>query len=89
MIPLNNQRFCSSVFFDVRKLIALRPPTLNTQNDLIAILGKYFTSQKQKIPEVPLLDAKSLKGLKFNSMFESGNLFAAFKVSDREYDLLL
>jgi hypothetical protein len=30
MIPLNNQRFCSSAFFDIRKLIALRPASLST-----------------------------------------------------------
>ena len=31
----------------------------------------------------------SAKDLKFDSKFESGNLFAAFKVSEYEYDLAM
>jgi hypothetical protein len=92
MIPLNNQRYVASLFYDVKKLVTLTQRTpLHTHSDLMALIQKnLMPSAKSKLlPIQQEQDGKSYKGLKFNSSFESGNLFAVFRVGEREYDLVM
>ncbi|EAS06330.2 zinc carboxypeptidase family protein (macronuclear) [Tetrahymena thermophila SB210] len=59
------------------------PKNINIDNNFVSI--------SQQLPQ-PIQRQKSNSkpgDLKFDSNFESGNLFAAFKISEKEYDLVL
>lgn len=59
----------------------------------VSTIAKHISSQKKKseLPPEPYYFPKSAddQTLVFESRFETGNLLAALKVSDNEYDLVL
>ncbi|CAD8173931.1 unnamed protein product [Paramecium pentaurelia] len=91
MIPLNNHRFAASCFFDCKKLIALNREIRLTEFTTVLNKNLYPSTMKQKEQKQLILeqDNKKYNGLKFDSNFESGNLFTSYKVGPNEYDLMM
>ncbi|CAD8066241.1 unnamed protein product [Paramecium sonneborni] len=91
MIPLNNNRFAASCFFDCKKLMALNREIRLSEFTLVLNKYLYPTTMKQKEQKQLSLeqDSKKYNGLKFDSNFESGNLFTSYKVGPNEYDLMM
>ncbi|CAD8161043.1 unnamed protein product [Paramecium octaurelia] len=91
MIPLNNHRFTASYFFDCKKLISLNREIKLTEFQ--SVLYKYLFPSTMKQKEFKTLsleqDNKNYSGLKFDSHYESANLFASFRISTYEYDLIM
>ena len=94
-IPLQNKRFFAGAFFNIKKLIQdMKGEGLTTQFVLLSYLDtldekneklKNFmaikTIQQQRI--LTLTQGLSNADMVFDSNFESGNLFAVFKVTTR------
>ncbi|CAD8154135.1 unnamed protein product [Paramecium pentaurelia] len=91
MIPLNNHRFAASCFFDCKKLLALNKEIRLTEFTSILNKNLYPSTMKKKEQKQMNLeqDSKKYNGLKFDSNFESGNLFTSYKVGLNEYDLMM
>ncbi|KAL4436239.1 hypothetical protein ABPG74_015830 [Tetrahymena malaccensis] len=100
-VPLNKKRYFSGLFCDLKKLVNdERGDALTTQYDLISYLQRNSKiviqqdNEKAQISEL-LQNTESLNKLKYkhtlriDSSFESGNLFAAYQIGPKEYDLVL
>ncbi|KAL4487062.1 hypothetical protein ABPG72_001514 [Tetrahymena utriculariae] len=100
-VPLNKKRYFSGLFCDLKKLVNdEKGDALTTQYDLISYLQRnskiVIQQDNEKVQMAEQLqNTESLNKLKYkhtlriDSSFESGNLFAAYQIRPKEYDLIL
>ncbi|EAR84877.2 zinc carboxypeptidase family protein (macronuclear) [Tetrahymena thermophila SB210] len=100
-VPLNKKRYFSGLFCDLKKLVNdEKGDALTTQYDLISYLqrnSKIIIQQDNEKAQIieQQQNTESLNKLKYkhtlrmDSSFESGNLFAAYQIGPKEYDLVL